>query len=708
MGFKKRRLTAPLALACLAYPSSRALAAPWQWTGAGANSNWSNAQNWSPASAPANDGSAAIVMTGNTRTSPNVDTAWSINSLTFNAQSSSFTLGGATLRVGSGGITNLAGVNSDQTLNLPVVLTANQTWDTGTTWATYISDQSTLNLSTFGLTITGTGGSNQEGGCLLNGVVSGSGSITVNLTSGAALAIYGANTYTGGTVLDSGEFFTDMDSSLGTATSPITFNGGLLEVGAPFTIQQPISVNSGGGTIDTTLPQNESLTISSNIQGSGTLTFAGNGGGTIQLTGINTYSGGTINNQATLVGNTSSLQGNISLRNVYSTVAFEQNANGTYAGNISGGGEVTINGSAIIDFTGSNTYTGDTQMYSGVLEVSLTGSQLSPNSPVDFLDAANSSGGPILQIVGGGTFNRPFSMVGFDGPGGFAARNGELFVNLGGAGGQFTLSPHNNLVFGSPTANSPTDFENAIYLGSAESSPEPVVEVDSGAGGDYAIISGVISGANYFAKTGTGLLVLSASNTYTGPTTVVAGTLDVTGSLAKTFLYVDNGASLGGSGFIAGSVTVRGSATNGGSINLADAFAGNLTFSDPSSSDTVLTIGGTAGNPSNLDFEVGSSSDAIVITNGKLTINPGGAMIYVFPMASFGPGVYDLIDFQPGQATGLANLSLATTSYDGYTMSLEPTSTAEELIVIPEPTTLCLMTIAACGLLGRRRKNASE
>jgi autotransporter-associated beta strand protein len=47
------------------------------------------------------------------------------------------------------------------------------------------------------------------------------------------------------------------------------------------------------------------------------------------------------------------------------------------------------------------------------------------------------------------------------------------------------------------------------------------------------LISGPLSGSGSFTKIGSGSLVMSASNTYTGPTTVLGGQLDVTGSLAN-------------------------------------------------------------------------------------------------------------------------------------------------------------------------------
>jgi hypothetical protein len=50
------------------------------------------------------------------------------------------------------------------------------------------------------------------------------------------------------------------------------------------------------------------------------------------------------------------------------------------------------------------------------------------------------------------------------------------------------------------------------------------------------------------------------------------------------------------------------------------------------------------------------------------------------------PGVYDLLDFLAGQASGLDRLTLATTTLaDGYTLALQSTPTAEQLVVSSVP-----------------------
>ena len=93
-------------------------------------------------------------------------------------------------------------------------------------------------------------------------------------------------------------------------------------------------------------------------------------------------------------------------------------------------------------------------------------------------------------------------------------------------------------------------------------------------------------------------------------------------------------------------------------------------------------------------------------------VQPGGGTIVVMPLSGFGPGTYDLIDFPAGNANWLGNLTLSTTTLSGFTLSLQQTSTAEQLVVtaVPEPSTLALLAAGAVGLLayGWRRRRAEK
>ncbi|NDY59104.1 hypothetical protein G3N56_20410, partial [Desulfovibrio sulfodismutans] len=53
--------------------------------------------------------------------------------------------------------------------------------------------------------------------------------------------------------------------------------------------------------------------------------------------------------------------------------------------------------------------------------------------------------------------------------------------------------------------------------------------------------AGVIEGAGDFRKSGAATLTLSGNNTYTGDTSITAGTLRLTGSLASQSVAVSSG-----------------------------------------------------------------------------------------------------------------------------------------------------------------------
>lgn len=97
-------------------------------------------------------------------------------------------------------------------------------------------------------------------------------------------------------------------------------------------------------------------------------------------------------------------------------------------------------------------------------------------------------------------------------------------------------------------------------------------------------ISSVISGnGGMLTKTGTGTLILSGTDTYTGNTTVAAGALQVNGSIGSgsgSVINVESGARLEGSGTLGGMVTVASGGTiTGGTGTSSTSTAGTLTLS---------------------------------------------------------------------------------------------------------------------------------
>ena len=157
-----------------------------------------------------------------------------------------------------------------------------------------------------------------------------------------------------------------------------------------------------------------------------------------------------------------------------------------------------------------------------------------------------------------------------------------------------------------------------------------------GALGTSSTYSGTIEGTgNALTKVGAGTLTLSGANTHTGGTTVSAGGLNVTGSLAGP-VSVASGATLSGTGTLSGAVTV----SSGGAISLANGAASSL------------TVGSLSVDSANLSIELG---DLLNLGSGELALAGTNTVTLAGAIAA---GTYQLISF--GSQSGLGSLSLVT------------------------------------------------
>ena len=145
-------------------------------------------------------------------------------------------------------------------------------------------------------------------------------------------------------------------------------------------------------------------------------------------------------------------------------------------------------------------------------------------------------------------------------------------------------------------------------------------------------LNGVLAGNGGINKTGTGMLILGAHNTYIGTTHVLAGTLGVGGSLNSFAVNVDSGAILitapGGEVLPNGSTL-----TNAGTVN----FLGGETIGTLNNTGTVnasgyLTTSALSGTgtinlgANTLTAESGTYSGTLVGVNGSLVKNGGGTL----------------------------------------------------------------------------------
>jgi autotransporter-associated beta strand protein len=327
------------------------------WTGLGADSQWTTAENWDPVGVPhPNLGDTQYTMAGTTRLDPTISQIYVIHKITYDNTAGAFTItNSSALWMGSGGFLNNSA--STQTVNAMVNLFASQTWNAAAGDMVF-TDVEMLFGSAKLLTVDGAHDVTVTGNF--------SGQAGVTKQGAGTLLFSGTNTYTNGTTVEAGTLRAGSATALPQNTN-YTVDGGTLDLNDfDLTATQ---LNGTGGTIDLgsaelTVDQTTDTTFAGVITGTGILMKSG--AGNLTLTGANDYSGGTDVMGGTLTGTTTSLQGVI-LNDA--DVVFDQTTNGTYAGAMSGIGAVTKEGSGTVSFTGANTYTGTTTVNAGTLAV---------------------------------------------------------------------------------------------------------------------------------------------------------------------------------------------------------------------------------------------------------------------------------------------------------------------------------------------------
>lgn len=198
----------------------------------------------------------------------------------------------------------------------------------------------------------------------LAGTIGGAGSM--RKTGEGTLVLSGKNTYTGGTRFDAGTVSISEDSNLGNPSGVLTFDAGTLQTTQDISSERTTTLNSGGGTIGTVATT--TFSFAGNIGGAGRLNKAG--GGTLILTGANTYRGGTAIDAGTLQigdgGTTGSILGDVDNSG---TLVFNRSNDFVFAGVISGAGNLVIEGAGALTLSGTSNYTGPTSLNAGTLFV---------------------------------------------------------------------------------------------------------------------------------------------------------------------------------------------------------------------------------------------------------------------------------------------------------------------------------------------------
>lgn len=231
---------------------------------------------------------------------------------------------------------------------------------------------------------------------------------------------------------------------------------------------------------------------------------------------------------------------------------------------------------------------------------------------------------------------------------GAAGQNGAL-VNVSGTNsfaGALTLTANTTI---SSDSGSLALTNTTAIVGSGSSRALTL----TGAGNGSLASSMDATGVASLTKNGSGIWNLSGTNSYTGATTVNAGTLNVTGTLGNTSVTVASGAAFAYAGALGGSLT----AANNATIIIGDALTAGSTG--------TLTVGGnlTLNDSTVLLFDLGTSSDLIQANGSTITLD---GIVRVTQGAGFTAGTYKLI----GYTGAMTNNGLVAQMLAGYNLSI--------------------------------------
>ncbi|HHE1767028.1 TPA: autotransporter-associated beta strand repeat-containing protein [Salmonella enterica subsp. enterica serovar Strathcona] len=397
-----------------------------------------------------------------------------------------------------------------------------------------VTDNATLELNTGGT---------------FDNAISGSGQVVKS--GDGALTLSGANSYSGGTLISDGTLVASNVEALG--TGDVTDNATL-------------ELNTGG-------------TFDNVISGNGQVVKSGDD--VLTLSGANSYSGGTLISDGTLVASNVEALGT---GDVTDNATLEMNTGGDFINNIGGTGRVEKSGDDALTLSGSNTYTGGTTINDGTLIA----------TSVDALGSGDVTNNAVLELNTGGDF----------------------INNIGGTGRveksgdeTLTLSGSNTYTGGTLISGGTLVATNVEALGTGDVTDNAVLELNTG--GDFI---NNIGGTGRVEKSGDDTLTLSGSNSYTGGTLISSGTLVATNVDAL------------GSGDVTDNATLE--LNTGGTFDNAISGSGQVV----KSGDKTLTLSGansyTGGTLISSGTLVANDVNALgtgdVTDNAVLELNTGG------------------------------------------------------------------------------------
>ncbi len=655
--------------------------------------------------------------------------------------SQSLTINGTFQKIGNGGTltNNITGGNL--TLNGPVYLSdsaAGRTLNLGGNGSIIVNGNianfngvstgpANINTGTTGTTLTINGNNNTYNGTtligggavILNGTISASfislnslnstftestsgvlsGSSSLSVSTGTIATVAGNNTYAGGTTITSGSGTLNINSATALGTGNFTINGGKIDNTSAaaitltnnnvqawngnfaFTGTKDLNLGTGAVTMNASRQvtvNGGNLTVGGSISGS-TFGLTKAGVGTLVLSGANTYNGTTTLTTGTLQLGNGGATGSLSTGSVISIAsgtsltinrsnAVVQGTDFSTAG-ITGAGNFIQAGAGTTTLNAANSYSGNTTVSAGTLQFAKTQA---------LYNGANASWTAAKIVVASG---------------------GTLAFNVGGAG-EFSTGNVTTLLTNLAASSSST---NGMALGSILG-----FDTTNASGGNFSIgdvianTTGATGGARGLTKLGTNTLILTNANTYTGATTISAGTLQIgsgstTGNLSASSAITNNGsltfnrsnAVVQGTDFSSAGIIGTGSLTQAGSgnltLNVTNSYSGATTVSSGTlilsatlSNSAVTVSGGTLQGTGTATQGITMTSGTLapgnspgLLTAGSLTLS-GGTTAFEINGTARG-STFDAIDITSGGAIqfgGAFTIAFGSLLSDGATLDL--------------------------------------
>lgn len=414
--------------------------------------------------------------------------------------------------------------------------------------------------------------------------------------------------------LKDGGLPSSIGASSGDATNWIMRNATLQTAGQMATMRDMTVV--GKLTVNNPLTSN-SVMIGGNITGTG-ITMELTGAGTLNLQGTNAFSSVNIKNGTLALGSI--------VANNYGV----------------GAGTINLEGGTLV-MRDANDMT-NTGPWKNTIDVP-EGKSAAWNLPMRW-NFTN-------KLTGKGTLSIYIPYVRDEFQGDWSAFEGTIRLTTDGDGGEFRIN--NSYGYGKATIDLASGINlyhlstgRTIKLGGlsgvsgAKLSGDNTTWQVGGYNTGTTTFAGIISGTGAkLTKEGSGIMILSNANTYTGLTDVTAGTLmitNTTGSATGTnAVTVRTGAKFGGTGIASGNVTVYANSfldlqnnvcaaiSVGGNLSLATNSTFNADVNASTKQADVVNVGGTVSISGNLNLN-NISAAAIASGNEFKILNATGAI----------------------------------------------------------------------------------